>query len=130
MQAILQAIPHLPVLKKLIVLLWLTISIQLYGQDYTPVPGKIMSKWAEQVSPENAWQEYPRPQMVRKSWTNLNGLWKFAITKKTAAKPEELNGEILVPFALETPLSGWRTWAFGLILPTAIRRSEWLPVTT
>ena len=49
------------------------------AQDWKPVPGNIMTKWAADVTPENVWKEYPRPQMVRKDWLNLNGLWDFAI---------------------------------------------------
>ena len=66
----------------------------------------MLTPWGEKVTPDNAWQEYPRPQMVRDDWTNLNGLWKFAVTKNTAAKPAKWQGDILVPFSLETPLSG------------------------
>lgn len=67
---------------------------------------KIRTQWAEQVTPDNVWQEYPRPQMVRSEWTNLNGLWHYAITKTSAAKPAQFDGEILVPFAVESALSG------------------------
>ena len=67
---------------------------------------KIRTQWAEQVTPDNVWQEYPRPQMVRSEWANLNGLWHYAITKTSAAKPAQFDGEILVPFAVESALSG------------------------
>ena len=93
-------------MKKLGILLLLTTSIHLYAQKYEPVNGRIMSEWAENVSPENAWQEYPRPQMVRMQWQNLNGLWEYAITSNRTANPKTWKKNILVPFALETPLSG------------------------
>ena len=66
------------------------------------------TKWGEAVTPENAWREYPRPQMVRGKWTCLNGLWDYAITKATGdvRRPAKPDGKILVPFALEAPLSG------------------------
>ncbi len=65
------------------------------------------TKWAEQVNAENVWQEYPRPQMKRKNWTNLNGNWNYAITGKDRREPPaQWDGEILVPFAIEAPLSG------------------------
>ena len=67
---------------------------------------KIRTQWAEQVTPDNVWQEYPRPQMVRPEWANLNGLWHYAITKSSATKPTQFDGEILVPFAVESALSG------------------------
>lgn len=67
---------------------------------------KIRTKWAEQVTPDNVWQEYPRPQMVRSEWANLNGLWNYAITKTSDAKPAKFDGQILVPFAVESALSG------------------------
>ena len=65
-----------------------------------------MTKWGKKVTPENAWKEYPRPQMVRKDWQNLNGLWDYAITPKDEAKPEKWDGQILVPFPVESALSG------------------------
>ncbi|WP_245564984.1 glycoside hydrolase family 2 protein [Spirosoma panaciterrae] len=68
-------------------------------------PAPIMSRWEKQVTPENAWREYPRPQLVRKQWQNLNGLWDYAITAKTAPKPTQFSGQILVPFAVESTLS-------------------------
>ncbi len=68
--------------------------------------GPIMSKWGKGVTPQNAWREYPRPQMVRKDWLNLNGQWDYAITPATAAAPARMDGKILVPFAVESKLSG------------------------
>ena len=76
------------------------------GADWKPAPTPLMTKWGKEVKPDSAWQEYPRPQMVRKSWLNLNGLWDYAITKKDAPKPEKWDGQILVPFCAESALSG------------------------
>ena len=70
--------------------------------------GALTTVWGEKVTPENAWREYPRPQMVRANWTNLNGEWDYAITSvtNTPGRPAKWDGKILVPFALESALSG------------------------
>jgi hypothetical protein len=68
--------------------------------------GHIMTRWAKDVAPDKVLPEYPRPQMVRKEWQNLNGLWEYAIVEKDAPKPEKFQGDILVPFAAESALSG------------------------
>ena len=67
---------------------------------------KIRTTWAEQLDPNNTLAEYPRPQLERSEWQNLNGLWSYAITDLKAAKPAAFDGEILVPFAVESALSG------------------------
>ena len=64
--------------------------------------------WGDKVTAENAWREYPRPQMVRSGWTCLNGQWDYAVTSvtNTPGRPSAWDGKILVPFALEAKLSG------------------------
>jgi hypothetical protein len=74
--------------------------------EWKPVEGRIMTEWAAKVDPQNPLPEYPRPQLVRENWTNLNGLWDYAITEKGATKPTSFEGEILVPFCVESALSG------------------------
>ena len=74
-------------------------------QSMTISPAPIMSRWEKQLTPENAWREYPRPQLVRRQWQNLNGLWEYAITAKTAPAPVTFSGQILVPFAVESTVS-------------------------
>ncbi len=76
------------------------------AQEWAPVGDKIKTKWAEEVTPENVLQEYPRPQLVRSDWMNLNGLWKYAITGKDDLRPQKSDGKILVPFCVESSLSG------------------------
>lgn len=67
---------------------------------------KIKTRWAEQVDREHPWNVYPRPQMERADWLNLNGSWNYAIEPQKAPCPETWQGEILVPFAVESSLSG------------------------
>jgi len=68
---------------------------------------KITTEWANKVTPENVWQNYPRPQLKRTEWLNLNGLWKYTVTNiSETKKPADFNDEILVPFAIESALSG------------------------
>ena len=74
--------------------------------QWKPAGDKIMTEWAAKVDPSNVLPEYPRPQQVREDWQNLNGLWDYAITAKDAARPEAFDGQILVPFAVESALSG------------------------
>jgi beta-galactosidase/beta-glucuronidase len=74
--------------------------------DWQPVEGHLLTKWAAEIHPENPWPEYPRPQLVRESWTNLNGLWSYAITGHEASMPTTWDGLILVPFPVESALSG------------------------
>lgn len=74
--------------------------------DWKPVEGTMLTKWGEELTVDDAWTEYPRPQMRRDKWTNLNGLWKYTITGQPSGHPQEWAGEILVPFPVESPLSG------------------------
>jgi Glycosyl hydrolases family 2, sugar binding domain/Glycosyl hydrolases family 2/Glycosyl hydrolases family 2, TIM barrel domain len=82
------------------------IRINVVGQEWKPVPGNLMTLWGSDVSPENAWKEYPRPQMVRDNWENLNGLWDYAVLSKDQPQPGVFDGKILVPFSIESTLSG------------------------
>jgi len=67
---------------------------------------RIETPWAETVGIESPFNEYPRPQLVRENWENLNGLWDYAVLPKNALTPESWEGKILVPYALETAASG------------------------
>jgi len=67
---------------------------------------KLMTRWGKSVTADNAWREYPRPQFERPDkWRSLNGLWKYGVTE-TEQQPEKFVGDILVPFAIESQLSG------------------------
>lgn len=74
--------------------------------QWKPVGDKIKTKWAEQINPKNVLPEYPRPQLERTDWVNLNGEWEYAIKPKGQAEPASFDGNILVPFAVESSLSG------------------------
>ena len=74
---------------------------------WQPAPDSMLTEWGAKLTPETAWQEYPRPALARSSWSNLNGLWKYQVTpKSTAVVPADWAGDILVPFAIESALSG------------------------
>jgi beta-galactosidase/beta-glucuronidase len=74
--------------------------------QWKPVGDKIKTKWAEQINPKNVLPEYPRPQLERTDWVNLNGEWEYAIKPKGQVEPASFDGNILVPFAVESSLSG------------------------
>lgn len=76
--------------------------------DWHIVPGKITSPWAEKVNPANPLPEYPRPQLVRDNWQNLNGLWQYSIqpNAQPGSIPGSFDGSILVPYPIESALSG------------------------
>ena len=74
--------------------------------EWQPAEGPLMTRWAQKISPDNVHSEYPRPQMVRKNWQNLNGLWDYAIVPKDSQRPDTFDGQILVPFPVESALSG------------------------
>lgn len=68
---------------------------------------RIMTPWAEKVDPENVLPEYPRPQMVRQNWMNLNGVWDFGRVSGFGYDPEQtFDKKILVPFPMESAISG------------------------
>jgi beta-galactosidase/beta-glucuronidase len=77
-----------------------------FSAEWQPAHGPLATRWAKDVSPTNALPEYPRPQMVRKDWQNLNGLWDYAIRPKPEDRPEKFDGQILVPYPVESALSG------------------------
>jgi beta-galactosidase/beta-glucuronidase len=72
------------------------------------VPGRITTQWADSVNPDNVLPDYPRPQMQRGDWENLNGLWQYSILPKSGDEniPASFQGNILAPFAIESALSG------------------------
>ena len=102
---------------------------------WKPAKGPLATRWASQVDPARVHPEYPRPQMVRPEWVNLNGLWDYAIRPRNEDRPASFDGRILVPFPVESALSGvmkqvkpdqrlWYRRLFELAAPGAGRR--WL----
>jgi len=78
------------------------------ADDWKPAKAALMTRWAKDVSPQNAHPEYPRPQMVRDDWLNLNGLWQIETVETDGSPPlgKDLPEQILVPFPIESALSG------------------------
>jgi hypothetical protein len=94
---------------------WMKVLMDKYApkedpsaETWAPQGYKIKTRWAAQVNPEAPLPEYPRPQLVRHDWQNLNGLWKYSITPQTQRYniPTKWDGNILVPFPVESSLSG------------------------
>jgi len=93
-------------MKKSFIFILLTICIlQTFGQ-WKPAGNKIKTAWSEQIDIKNVLPEYPRPIMERADWINLNGLWDYSIVKAGEAEPAIFDGQILVPFPVESSLSG------------------------
>ena len=91
--------------KTLLVCCALALTLGVQAQ-WKPVGDKIKTPWAEQVNPEDVLPEYPRPQLERGDWQNLNGEWEYAIKPVGEVEPATFDGKILVPFAVESSLSG------------------------
>ncbi len=73
---------------------------------WAPAGDHIRTRWADEVKPGNVHREYPRPQLIRSSYRNLNGLWDYAISPAGAEEMPSPDGQLLVPFALESSLGG------------------------
>ena len=93
---------------------WMKVLMDMYGakpettpQTWQPKGDRIKTRWVDDINPALPLPEYPRPQMVRQEWQNLNGLWQYAVTPRTQRTiPTSWDGEILVPYPLESSLSG------------------------
>ena len=113
-------------MRRLFLLLCLSVGI-VQAQAWQPQKAPLMTRFAADVSPENAHPEYPRPQLVRDEWLNLNGLWDYALRSQDEGIPNEFEGTILVPFPVESALSGVMKRADGRRL--WYRRSFEVPPT-
>ena len=78
----------------------------LYRDGWKPAGDRIKTKWGQNLDYKKVWQEYPRPQLQREDWMNLNGLWNYAIRDQSVLNETKFDGQILVPFPLESSLSG------------------------
>jgi beta-galactosidase/beta-glucuronidase len=90
----------------LFTLLLLTTASNAQTPSWKIVEGKITTPWASNVDASSPLPEYPRPQLVRETWMNLNGLWDYAIAPKSQSSISSYQGKIMVPFAVESALSG------------------------
>ena len=79
------------------------------AKDWKPAAGPLMTRWAKEVSPDNVHPEYPRPQMVRPDWLNLNGLWDYAIAGKEAGRPEAFDGTSMMRGLIEVSMAPRRS---------------------
>lgn len=99
-------IMYMELLRKLAFMSLLLSVVACNSVSWQPVGDRIMTPWGESLDPLSVHQEYPRPQMTRPEWKNLNGMWNYAVTSADAADSDCLDGQILVPFAIESALSG------------------------
>ena len=94
-------------MKKVVLSLLAACAFVVSGQaQWSPKGDKIKTQWTENLDPTNVLPEYPRPGLTRSDWQNLNGEWDYAIRPKGEAEPAVYDGKILVPFAVESSLSG------------------------
>ena len=84
----------------------LMLAVISVNAQWKPAGDHIRTEWGEKIDPANVLPEYPRPIMERTAWKNLNGLWDYAITPIKSSQPQQFDGQILVPFAVESSLSG------------------------
>jgi hypothetical protein len=91
-----------------------------WAEDWKPAPGPLQTRWAKDISPDKVLPEYPRPQLVREEWLNLNGVWDFNPMEKPGTWPNK----ILVPFPVESSLSGFGKMVNG---PVWYRRTFTIP---
>ena len=105
-----------PILRALALVAILLPAATSPGAEWTPAPTPLTTEWGRKVTPDDAWREYPRPQLTREAWQSLNGLWDYSIVGRPAgeggvppadgAPPPVWDGTILVPFCPESSLSG------------------------
>jgi beta-galactosidase/beta-glucuronidase len=85
---------------------FLLMLVSAGSQAWQPAQGPLHTRWTVDVTPAKVHPEYPRPQFTRKEWLNLNGLWDYSIRPRSERQPSDFDGRILVPFPVESALSG------------------------
>ncbi|MHA1336726.1 MAG: glycoside hydrolase family 2 protein [Promethearchaeota archaeon] len=80
--------------------------IEEYGELILSNEDHLLTRWAKKVNPEQPLPEFPRPQLMREDWINLNGFWDYLISSKKIRRIDSYDGKILVPFPIESILSG------------------------
>lgn len=103
-------------MKRLVLVVLFMLTASIFAAEVRSQEVHLLTRWAADVSPDNVLPEYPRPQMVREQWLSLNGLWEYALTSRTAEQPDSFGGEILVPFPIESALSGVQQRIDGQLL--------------
>ena len=94
-------------MRKTLVILAFALAVISTADAYSPARGRMMTRWGNNVNPDNVWQSYPRPQLVRGDWKNLNGMWDCSVTaREEGISAAKFDKEILVPFCIESSLSG------------------------
>lgn len=90
--------------------LLLLFGMSAFSADWQRLRAPLMTTWGENIDPENVWPEYPRPQMVRSEWMNLNGTWDYYkkpfVDLNYVKAFGNFDKKILVPFPVESALSG------------------------
>ncbi len=90
----------------ILILLMIVSCVRAPEYTYQVADCQLPTRWTNSVGVENAWPQYPRPEMIREAWKNLNGLWDYAIQDSSLGAPEAWDGKILVPYPVESSLSG------------------------
>lgn len=94
-------------LNRILTIACLILSVVVQAQKNEVLKYSMKTRWSDQMDKSNPWPEYPRPQLSRDTyWQSLNGKWEYAIAKKGKSQPKKFDGNILVPFAVESELSG------------------------
>jgi ABC-type glycerol-3-phosphate transport system permease component len=86
--------------------IWLGLTVVSQAKAVQPLETPLETRWAKGVTPDNVLAEYPRPQLEREDWLNLNGTWNYALTSTRSKQPRSFDKQILVPFPIESKLSG------------------------